>query len=144
MTPRALDPFAHVWLCDFEYRQPEGCQPEVHCMVARERRTGETIRAWGDDLARMTQPPFAIGPEAVFVAFYASAEMNCFLALGWPLPARYPGFVCRVSLPHQRSGGPLWQRHLGCLGLSWDRWHRCGRKRIHAGIGNARRTIHVR
>ncbi|MFZ1932927.1 MAG: DNA polymerase [Thermoguttaceae bacterium] len=88
MTPRALDPFAHVWLCDFEYRQPEGCQPEVHCMVARERRTGETIRAWGDDLARMTQPPFAIGPEAVFVAFYASAEMNCFLALGWPLPAR--------------------------------------------------------
>jgi hypothetical protein len=36
----------------------------------------------------MAEPPFAIGPEAVFTAFYASAEMNCFLALGWLLPAR--------------------------------------------------------
>ena len=27
-------------------------------------------------------------PQRLFVAFYAPAELSCFLALGWPLPAR--------------------------------------------------------
>jgi hypothetical protein len=88
MTPEAFDQFRQVWLCDSEYRQPDGCRPAVHCMVAREWRSGQTIRVWGDELARMAQPPFAIGPEALLIAYYASAEMGCFLAMGWPLPTR--------------------------------------------------------
>src|SRR5262249_9447754 len=32
-------------------------------------------------------PPFAVGPDALFVAYFASAEMNCFLELGWPMPS---------------------------------------------------------
>src|SRR5262249_2434399 len=34
-----------------------------------------------------TTPPFPIGSDALFVAFYASAELGCFRALGWPMPA---------------------------------------------------------
>jgi hypothetical protein len=31
--------------------------------------------------------PFDTGPDALFVAFYAPAELGCFLQLGWELPA---------------------------------------------------------
>ena len=33
-------------------------------------------------------PPYPIGPDVLFVAYLASAELGCHLALGWPLPAR--------------------------------------------------------
>jgi hypothetical protein len=33
-------------------------------------------------------PPYPIGPDSLFVAYLASAEMGCHLELGWPLPAR--------------------------------------------------------
>jgi hypothetical protein len=36
----------------------------------------------------MRQPPFPIGPDSLFVAYYASAELGCFLELGWDMPAR--------------------------------------------------------
>jgi DNA polymerase I len=32
-------------------------------------------------------PPFPTGPDSLFVAYYASAELGCFKALGWPMPA---------------------------------------------------------
>src|SRR5262245_34826432 len=43
---------------------------------------------WLDGEPIPLRAPFAAGPEALVVAFFASAEMTCFLALGWPLPAR--------------------------------------------------------
>jgi hypothetical protein len=30
--------------------------------------------------------PFDVGADVLFVAFFASAEMSCFLTLGWPMP----------------------------------------------------------
>ncbi|MDA1054533.1 MAG: DNA polymerase [Planctomycetota bacterium] len=80
--------FREVWLVDFEFHQPAGEQPTVLCMVGREFRTGRTIQVWADQLAEMVGPPFPVGPEALFVAYYASAEFGCFLSLGWPIPAR--------------------------------------------------------
>jgi hypothetical protein len=35
-----------------------------------------------------TSPPFPLGDDVLVVAFYASAELGCFLALGWPIPTR--------------------------------------------------------
>src|SRR4051794_32345620 len=57
-------------------------------MVARELHTGRLIRFWRDELLTLHRPPFDCGPESLFVAYYASAELGCFLALGWPMPAR--------------------------------------------------------
>src|SRR5262249_17941810 len=31
---------------------------------------------------------YPVGPDVLFVAYYASAELGCHLALGWPMPAR--------------------------------------------------------
>jgi hypothetical protein len=86
VTVRRLDDFEEVWLADFEFRQPPGERPEPLCLVAREWRTGRLIRLWQDDLRRYLQAPFRTDLGVLFVAYLASAELSCFLALGWAMP----------------------------------------------------------
>lgn len=80
-------PFAEIWMADFEFVADEGERQRPICMVAEEYWTGEQIRLWEDDLRRLTSAPFDTGKDTCFVAYYASAELGCFLELGWPLPA---------------------------------------------------------
>src|SRR5690242_2099531 len=80
-------PYREVWCLDFEYRAPDGERPEPHCMVARELKSGRELQWWRDELLP-GRPPFRLDAGALFVAYYASAELNCFLALGWPMPLR--------------------------------------------------------
>jgi hypothetical protein len=79
-----LAPYREIWLCDFEFTAPPGERPTPRCMVAREFRTGRTLRLWQGEFAEL--PPFSIGPDSLFVAYYVSAEFNCSLSLGWPMP----------------------------------------------------------
>ena len=81
-------PFREIWACDFEFSAPDGERPTPLCMVAIELKSGREIRLWADELARLPEAPFNTGPDSLFVAFYASAELGCFLALNWPLPVR--------------------------------------------------------
>ena len=55
-------------------------------MAARELGSGRLIRLWQDELG--PRPPFVVDDDTLFVAFYASAELGCFLELGWPIPTR--------------------------------------------------------
>lgn len=87
MSGRLCD-FREVWCVDFEFGAPVGGRPEPRCMVARESRSGRTHRVWAEELAAMPAPPFPIGADSLVVAYYASAELGCFLALGWPMPNR--------------------------------------------------------
>ena len=79
--------FSAVWAVDTEFRALPGERPEPICLVARELQTGHTIRLWQDELIRLDAPPYPIGPESLLVAYYASAEVGCHLALGWPPPS---------------------------------------------------------
>lgn len=78
-------PFREVWAVDFEFGANPGELPEPRCMVARELRSGRLVRVFGDDL-RTGTPPISLGRDALYVAYFASAEMGCHLALGWPVP----------------------------------------------------------
>jgi DNA polymerase I len=80
--------FNEVWAVDFEFTAPPGERPAPICLVARELGTRRTIRLWEDELRQQTAPPYPIGRDILFIAYYASAEIGCHLALGWPLPAR--------------------------------------------------------
>jgi hypothetical protein len=86
--PGSLDAFREVWLADFEYTPPPGERPTPVCLVAREFRSGRTLRLWQDELLARSEPPYPTGPDVLFVAFFASAEFGCHRALGWPLPAQ--------------------------------------------------------
>ena len=111
-------PFQHVVTVDFEFEfgghdtveaaGRSGERPRPVCMVARELRSGKTWRLWRDQF--QPQPPFPIDRNTLLIAYYASAELGCFLALGWPQPiyildlfiefrARTNGF----TLPHGAS-----------------------------------------
>jgi DNA polymerase-1 len=84
MYCKHFDLFKEVWAVDFEYGTPTGGHPEIRCMVASEFYTGRTIKLWVDELG--PEPPFNIGSDSLFVAYFSSAEFNCFLKLGWPKP----------------------------------------------------------
>jgi hypothetical protein len=75
-----------IWCVDFEFNGGPGNHPVPVCLVARELHSGRTIRQWQDEFG--SEPPYPTGPHTLFVAFYASAEISCHLALGWPVPER--------------------------------------------------------
>jgi hypothetical protein len=79
-------PFTEIWAVDFEFGAEAGENPDPVCLVAWELRSGRKVRLWRDEFGRL--PPYATGPDGLFVAYYASAEIGCHLALGWPVPER--------------------------------------------------------
>src|SRR5262249_3217399 len=84
--------FKFIHVADFEYEIAPGGLPVVLCLVVyvldEFLRHIRTIRLWRDEFG--SAPPFDIGPDTLFVAYSAWAEMACFLVLGWlahPRPA---------------------------------------------------------
>jgi hypothetical protein len=82
-----LSIYRRVWAVDFEFTALPGERPVPLCCVARELRTGQLVRTWLDSSAP-ANPPFDTGPDTLFMAYYASAELGCHLALDWPFPSR--------------------------------------------------------
>jgi hypothetical protein len=81
-----LDGFREIVLADFEFEVAPGNRPVPVCLVAHELRSGRTIRIWQNEFG--AAPPYATGPDVLFVAFYASAELGCYRVLDWPMPER--------------------------------------------------------
>ena len=87
-------PFRHIVVADFEFEfgghssfdeaGRSGERPRPVCMVAKELRTGQAWRVFRGEFGLM--PPFPIGPDDLFVAYYASAELGCFRSPRWPMP----------------------------------------------------------
>lgn len=106
-----LTAFTTIWLVDFEYTGPMGERPTPVCVVAHELRSGRKVRVWEDDLRRMTAPPYDVGQDSLFVAYYASAELGCHLVLGWPMPANvldlFSEFRLATNGLHLPSGSGL-------------------------------------
>lgn len=85
---RLLKRYRRIWLADFEFDAPPGERPRPRCLVAWELRTGAMLRIWEDELLRLEHPPYDTGDDALFIAYFASAELGCHAALGWPMPER--------------------------------------------------------
>ena len=81
-----LPPFDEIWAVDFEFGGGPGENPKPICLVAWELRSGQKIRVWQDEFGDV--PPYPTGPNSLFIAYYASAEIGCHLALDWPVPKR--------------------------------------------------------
>ena len=81
-----IERFREVVLADAEFTSIAGERPGPVCWVAHELRSGRTFRIFQDRFG--SAPPWASGPDVLFVAYYASAELGCYRALGWPMPER--------------------------------------------------------
>jgi DNA polymerase I len=97
MTPG----FTTCWNVDFEFQQLPGECPSPICIVAQELFSGQKIELFGEELTSLTRPPYPVDASALFVAYSATAELSCHLALGWPLPERvldlYAEFRCLTN-----------------------------------------------
>ncbi len=81
-----IEDFREVWLVQFEYERVPGERPAPVSLVATEHRTPRVLRL-AADAVRLPDPPFPVGPEALFVAYDAAPAVGIHLALGWPAPA---------------------------------------------------------
>jgi hypothetical protein len=121
---------------DFEFHAPPGERPTPICAVARELFTGELVRTWLADGGPSTAP-YDTGPDALFIAYYASAELGCHLALDWPIPARILDLYAEFR--NLTSGLPVPCGH-GLLGAL--AYH--GLDALDAGEKDAMRQLAVR
>jgi DNA polymerase I len=81
-----LSAFREVVAADFEYAALPGERPVPLCLVPHELKSGQCFRTWKGQFG--SAPPYATGPDVLFVAYYASAELGCYRALGWSMPER--------------------------------------------------------
>jgi hypothetical protein len=81
--------FKRIVVADFEYEASNGDLPKLLCYVWNELDSDlqlvRTGRRWRGELG--ATPPHDIGPDTLYVAYSAWAEMTCFMALGWKFPA---------------------------------------------------------
>ena len=103
-----------IYLVDFEFYPAhgrEGNWPVPVCMVVREWPSGLTSRYWQDEIYNMSSAPFPTGSDALCVAYYASAEMDCFQALEWKSPEQlldlFTEFRCLTNGPPLAHGNGL-------------------------------------
>lgn len=97
--------FKEIWAVDFEFYGNPGDRPTPVCLVAHELLTGQILRVWQDELLKMRRPPYGVGPNSLFIAYYASAEFSCHLVLKWPLPVNILDLF--TEFRNQTNGIPL-------------------------------------
>ena len=103
--------FKHIIAIDFEFSAPNGERPSVVCLIAKDITTGEIWRIFQEQLYSLKHPPYPTGTDSLIVAYYASAEINCYKALGWDLPTHvldlFTEFRCMTNGLTLPSGAGL-------------------------------------
>jgi DNA polymerase-1 len=127
-------PFRELWCVDFEFRADPGERPWPVCMVARELIGGREIRLWRDELFALDRAPFDTGPGSALIAYYASAELGCFLELGWSLPANVIDLFAEHRVETNGKKLPVGNDLLGALAIR-------GLAHIDAGEKDAMRQL---
>jgi hypothetical protein len=147
--------FKTIVVCDFEYEVADGDLPNVLCMVVHELdenlRHVRTIRMWRGDFG--TAPPFDTGPDTLFVAYSAWAEMTCFKVLGWKFPEhifdQHIAYLAatNVLLPYEPDEVRKKQRKRlsdACRAYDIEGWERIDKEAISKDIGEGRWRDHGR
>jgi DNA polymerase-1 len=138
--------FSTVVVCDFEYEVADGDLPNVLCMVAyvldQNLQHVRTIKLWRGDFGK--EPPFDIGPDSLFVAYSAWAELTCFMQLGWRFPRHVFDLhtaylaVSNILLPYEPDEKRKKQRKRlpdACRAYGIEGWERVDKDSIAKDIG---------
>jgi hypothetical protein len=141
------DNFGSVIVCDFEYEVATGDLPDPLCMVAyvldEHLRHVRTIRLWRGEFG--ATPPFDVGPDSLFVAYSAWAEMTCFKVLGWQFPTHiYDQHTAYLAAsnellpykPDEVRKKPGKKLSDACRTNGIEGWERIDKETISKAIGN--------
>ncbi len=141
--------FTTIAVCDFEYEIADGDLPNVLCMVAHVLdsclRHVRTIRLWRGGFGK--NPPFDIGPDTLFVAYSAWAEMTCFLTLGWKFPTHiydlHTAYLAASNIllpyePDEARKRPRKRLSDACRAYGIEGWERIDKAQTAEDIGEGR------
>jgi hypothetical protein len=147
--------FGSVVVCDFEYEIADGDLPNVLCMVAyvldENLRHVRSIRMWRGEFG--SAPPFDTGPDTLFVAYSAWAEMTCFMALGWRFPVHifdlHTAYLAASNIlpphnPDEVRKKPRKRLSDACRAYGIEGWERIDKPTIAQAIGEGRWREHGR
>lgn len=141
--------FGSIVVCDFEYEVADGDLPNVLCMVAyvldEHLEHVRTVRKWRGEFG--ARPPFDIGPDTLFCAYSAWAEMTCFLQLGWQFPThifdQHTAYLAasNLLLPHDAHDEARRKRERkslsdACRKYGLAGWEDLDKGQMPADIGN--------
>jgi DNA polymerase I len=138
--------FSQVVVADFEYECDDGNLPNVLCMVAHvldeNLQHVRTIGLWRGEFGRA--PPFDIGPDTLFVAYSAWAEMTCFKVLGWQFPVHifdlHTAYLAASNIllpydPDEERKKPRKRLSDACCAYGIEGWERVNKDTIAEDIG---------
>ncbi len=141
--------FHPVVVCDFEYEVAAGDLPRVLCMVAyvlnENLQHVRTVRLWRGEFG--SAPPFDVGPDALFVAYSAWAEMTCFMMLGWKFPENildlHTAYLAttNILLPHnpdEKRTRPRKRLADACRAYGIEGWESINKDKMSEDIGAGR------
>jgi hypothetical protein len=145
--------FGQVVVCDFEYETSggeyqlvAGDLPRPLCVVAyvldEHLQHVRTVRRWRGDFGM--SPPFDIGPDTLFVAYSAWAEMTCFLELGWKFPEHifdlHTAYLAASNVllpynPDEKRSRPRKRLSDACRAYGIEGWEQIDKEAISKDIG---------
>ena len=138
--------FTTINVVDFEYEVDDGELPNVLCMVVHVLNENlqhvRTIKMWRGEFGKC--PPFDTGPDTLFVAYSAWAEMTCFLTLGWKFPTHifdlHTAYLAasNVLLPYNPNEVRKRQRKRlsdACRAYGIEGWERIDKETMAEDIG---------
>jgi hypothetical protein len=141
--------FATIVVADFEYEIDDNGLPNILCMVAyvldANLRHVRTIRMWRGEFG--TVPAFDTGPDTLFIAYSAWAEMTCFVQLGWRFPVHvfdlHTAYLAasNVLLPHDPDEihkKPRKRLSDACRAYGIEGWEQIDKEGIARAIGEGR------
>jgi DNA polymerase I len=146
--------FSNVVVGDFEYEVAggdanltQGDLPNVLCMTAHvlddKLQYVRTVRRWRGEFG--AAPPFDTGPDTLFVAYSAWAEMTCFKVLGWKFPAHifdlHTAYLAASNIllpynPDEVRNKPRKRLPDACRAYGIEGWERIDKDTMAADIGN--------
>ena len=107
-----IENFGRIAVVDFEYEVADGELPNALCMVAHvldeHLEHVRTIKLWRGEFG--ATPPFDIGPDTLFVAYSAWAEMTVLQGIGLAIPSSHLRPAHHLSRRQQRPAA-LRTRH---------------------------------
>jgi hypothetical protein len=148
--------FGTVVVADFEYETSggeselrNGDLPKPLCIVAHvldeNLQHVRTIRLWRGEFG--LTPPFDVGPDTLFVAYSAWAEMTCFKVLGWKFPAhifdQHTAYLATSNIllpysPDEERKKPRKRLSDACRAYGVEGWERIDKETIARDIGEGR------
>jgi DNA polymerase I len=145
--------FGTIVVADFEYEAGDGELPNVLCMVAYVLDGGlrhvRTIRLWRGEFG--STPPFDIGPNALFVAYSAWAEMTAFMTLGWKFPVhifdQHTAYLAASNILYPYNPDEIRKRQRkrlsdACRSYLIEGWERIDKETMSKDIGEGRWRDH--